>query len=78
MPSRMRLPLLSFLLLLALAARAQTPAQANKQLFDRTVDELNFRTFEAVYDRHFPRQKYPATLRTAAARKQFAQFEGNV
>ena len=55
----------------------QTPAQANKQLFDRTVDELNFRTFETVYDKHFTRQKYPASLRTAAARKQFAGFEDN-
>ena len=73
----MRLSLLSFLLLLAVAVRAQTPTQANKQLFDRTVDELNFHTFEAVYDKHFPRQTYPATLRTAAARKQFTQFEGN-
>ncbi|MGI4834447.1 MAG: hypothetical protein ACRYFK_13405 [Janthinobacterium lividum] len=55
----------------------QTPAQANKQLFDRTIDELNFRTFETVYDKHFTRQKYPPSLRTAAARKEFAGFEGN-
>ena len=75
--------LLASLLLLS-AARAQpqvgggqTPAQANKQLFDRTIDELNFRTFETVYDKHFTRQKYPATLRTAAARRAFANFENN-
>lgn len=69
--------LFSLLLLLPLASLAQTPAQANKQLFDRTVDELNFRTFEMVYDKHFTRQKYPAALRTAAARRQFAGFENN-
>jgi len=69
--------LLSLFLLLSLASAAQTPAQANKQLFDRTVDELNFRTFETVYDKHFTRQKYPGTLRTAAARRQFTGFENN-
>ena len=68
---------LLFLLLLPFAALAQSPAQANKQLFDRTVDELNFRTFETVYDKHFTRQKYPQNLRTAAARKQFTNFENN-
>lgn len=73
-----------FLLLFSLASQAQpkegasqTPAEANKQLFDRTIDELNFRTFETVYDKHFTRQKYPATLRTAAARRQFTGFENN-
>jgi hypothetical protein len=69
--------LLSLLLLLSFVGAAQTPAQTNKQLFDRTVDELNFRTFETVYDKHFTRQKYPATLRTAAARRQFTGFENN-
>lgn len=69
--------LLKLLLLLPLSAQAQTPAQANKQLFDRTIDELNFRTFETVYDKHFTRQKYPENLRTAAARRQFANFENN-
>ncbi|NML64923.1 hypothetical protein HHL22_06860 [Hymenobacter sp. RP-2-7] len=75
---------LLLLLWLPLLAAAQpkdgaglTPAQANKQLFDRTIDELNFRTFETVYDKHFTRQKYPASLRTAAARKEFTNFENN-
>lgn len=58
-------------------AQAETPAQANKKLFDRTVDELNFRTFETVYDKHFTRQKFPSTLRTAAARREFTNFENN-
>jgi len=74
--------ILLFLPLLALAQSpaqlpAQSPAQSNKQLFDRTVDELNFRTMETVYDRHFTRQKFPANLRTAAARRQFSGFENN-
>ena len=73
----MRRSLSLFLLLFSLASQAQTPAETNKQLFDRTIDELNFRTFETVYDKHFTRQKYPATLRTAAARRQFAGFENN-
>ncbi|AMR25818.1 hypothetical protein A0257_01065 [Hymenobacter psoromatis] len=69
--------LLSLLFFLPLLAQAQTPAAANKQLFDRTIDELNFRTFETVYDKHFTRQKYPENLRTAAARQQFTSFENN-
>ena len=69
--------LLLLLLLLPIFAPAQTPAAANKQLFDRTIDELNFRTFETVYDKHFTRQKFPATLRTAAARRQFTNFDNN-
>jgi len=73
----MRRSLSLFLLLFSLASQAQTPAETNKQLFDRTIDELNFRTFETVYDKHFTRQKYPATLRTAAARRQFTAFENN-
>ena len=73
----MRLSFSLFLLFFSLASRAQTPAQTNKQLFDRTIDELNFRTFETVYDKHFTRQKYPDNLRTAAARRQFANFENN-
>jgi hypothetical protein len=64
------IPFLSF-------AQGETPAQANKKLFDRTIDELNFRTFETVYDKHFTRQKFPAGLRTAAARREFNSFEGN-
>jgi|GEM_PF-854504 len=74
---RFLLFLLLALPLLALGQASQTPAQANKQLFDRTIDELNFRAFETVYDKHFTRQKYPASLRTAVARKQFATFENN-
>lgn len=73
----MRLTHWLFLLLLPLLGRAQTPGQANKQLFDRTIDELNFRTFETVYDRHFTRQKFPNNLRTATARRQFSNFENN-
>jgi len=63
-------PLLGF-------AQGETPAQANKKLFDRTIDELNFRTFETVYDKHFTRQKFPENLRTAAARREFTNFENN-
>ena len=68
-----------FLLLLALAppARGETPAQANKRLFDKTVDELNFRTMETVYDKSFTRGKFPLTLRTAAARRDFDGFGSN-
>ncbi|MGI4862750.1 MAG: hypothetical protein ACRYFZ_02430 [Janthinobacterium lividum] len=63
-------PFLSF-------AQGETPAQANKKLFDRTIDELNFRTFETVYDKHFTRQKFPENLRTANARRDFTNFENN-
>jgi len=73
----MRRSLSLLLLLFSLAGYGQTPAETNKQLFDRTIDELNFRTFETVYDKHFTRQKYPASLRTAAARRQFASFDNN-
>ncbi|MFD1468592.1 hypothetical protein ACFQ48_10185 [Hymenobacter caeli] len=73
----LKLKLLALLLLLARLAPAQTPAQANKALFDKTVDELNFRTFETVYDKSFTRGKFPVTLRTAAARRQFDQFGAN-
>ena len=70
-----------FLLLLMLGfaqlTHAQTPAQANKQLFDKTVDELNFRTMETVYDKSFTRGKFPPTLRTAAARRAFDGFGTN-
>ena len=69
--------LLKLLCLFPLLTQAQTPAAANKQLFDRTIDELNFRTFETVYDKHFTRQKYPESLRTAAARQQFTNFGDN-
>ncbi|SNC65730.1 hypothetical protein SAMN06265337_1371 [Hymenobacter gelipurpurascens] len=71
-----------FLLLLWLAvpgvllAQTETPAAANKRLFDRTVDELNFRTMETVYDKTFARGKFPAGLRTAKARREFDSFPG--
>ncbi|RZK55840.1 MAG: hypothetical protein EOO59_10255, partial [Hymenobacter sp.] len=73
----MRYLLLLLLIPFVSFAQAETPAQANKKLFDRTIDELNFRTFETVYDKHFTRQKYPESLRTTAARRDFANFEGN-
>ena len=73
----LKIRILALLLLLTPLAHAQTPAQANKRLFDQTVDELNFRTFETVYDKSFTRGKFPVTLRTATARKQFDQFGDN-
>ncbi|MFD2717273.1 hypothetical protein ACFST9_01005 [Hymenobacter monticola] len=69
--------LLALLLLLGPLAQAETPAQANKRLFDKTIDELNFRTMETVYDKSFTRGKFPLTLRTAAARRQFDGFGTN-
>jgi hypothetical protein len=69
--------LLTFLLLVSLIGGAQTPAEANKRLFDKTVDELNFRTFETVYDKSFTRGKFPLTLRSAAARRKFDGFGDN-
>ncbi|WP_210515871.1 hypothetical protein [Hymenobacter terricola] len=68
---------LFFLLLLGPLVHAETPAQANKRLFDKTVDELNFRTMETVYDKSFTRGKFPITLRTAAARRDFDGFGTN-
>ncbi|MBF9143910.1 hypothetical protein [Hymenobacter properus] len=68
---------LAILLLLGPLAQAETPAQANKRLFDKTIDELNFRTMETVYDKSFTRGKFPLTLRTAAARRQFDGFGTN-
>ncbi|OGX81269.1 hypothetical protein [Hymenobacter glacialis] len=65
------------LLLLAQLSHAQTPAAANKRLFDKTIDELNFRTMETVYDKSFTRGKFPITLRTAAARRNFDEFGNN-
>jgi len=70
--------LLVVLLLLGHLAHAETPAQANKRLFDKTIDELNFRTMETVYDKSFTRGKFPLTLRTAAARREFNGFGDNV
>ncbi len=68
---------LVLLLLLAQLAHSETPAQANKRLFDKTIDELNFRTMETVYDKSFTRGKFPTTLRTAAARRNFDSFGDN-
>ena len=65
------------LLLLAQLGHAETPAEANKRLFDKTIDELNFRTMETVYDKSFTRGKFPITLRTAAARRSFDEFGNN-
>lgn len=59
-----------------LLAQTETPAAANKRLFDRTVDELNFRTMETVYDKSFARGKFPESLRSAKARKEFDNFPG--
>jgi hypothetical protein len=61
---------------LPVASSAQGPAAANKRLFDRTVEELNFRTMETVYDKSFTRRKFPVSLRTAKARKEFNDFDG--
>ncbi|MBT9392857.1 hypothetical protein KLP40_06750 [Hymenobacter sp. NST-14] len=75
-------PLLPLFLLLWLAlpallvAQSGDPAAANKRLFDRTVDELNYRTMETVYDKSFTRAKFPAGLRTAKARREFDTFFG--
>ncbi|MCC3152230.1 DUF4813 domain-containing protein [Hymenobacter sp. BT770] len=65
------------LMVLAQLAHAETPAEANKRLFDKTIDELNFRTMETVYDKSFARGKFPITLRTAAARRSFDGFGNN-
>ena len=73
----LKLRLFTFFLLIAAFARAETPAQANKRLFDKTIDELNFRTMETVYDKSFTRGKFPLTLRTAAARRSFDGFGSN-
>lgn len=59
-----------------LRAQTESAAAANKRLFDRTVDELNFRTMETVYDKSFTRRKFPVSLRTAKARKEFNDFDG--
>ena len=74
----LKLRLLALFLLFAALAHAETPAQANKRLFDKTVDELNFRTMETVYDKSFTRGKFPLTLRTAAARRAFDGFGTNL
>ena len=73
----LKIRLLSLFLLFVTFAHAETPAQANKRLFDKTVDELNFRTMETVYDKSFTRGKFPLTLRTAGARREFDGFGTN-
>lgn len=68
-------------LALLLGALPLTPARAdaaaNKALFDRTVDRLNFQTMEGVYDARFARKKFPATLLTRVERKGFKEFNGD-
>lgn len=64
-------------LLPALLQAQNTPAAANKRLFDRSIDELNFRTMETVYDKSFTRRKFPVTLRTYQARRSFDDFNNN-
>ncbi|MBT2558494.1 hypothetical protein J7E24_11915 [Hymenobacter sp. ISL-91] len=69
--------LLGLMLPLLLAAQSTPdPAAANKRLFDRTVDELNFRTMETVYDKSFARAKYPVSLRATKARAEFDTYFG--
>ncbi|TGE29069.1 hypothetical protein [Hymenobacter metallicola] len=71
---------LVFLLVASLGplhAQVEAPAVANKRLFNRTVDELNFRTMETVYDKSFTRNKFPVTLRSHKARKEFDGYGGN-
>ncbi|AYA36719.1 hypothetical protein D3Y59_06410 [Hymenobacter oligotrophus] len=81
MPYRYRFGFWSLLLVLlivpmGLRAQSENTAAQNKQLFDRAVDEINFRTMETVYDKSFTRRKYPVTLRTAKARKEFDDYAG--
>ena len=66
------------LLLLTVAGRgfAADPA-ANKALFDRTVDKLNFQTMEGVYDARFARKKFPVGLQTRTERREFKDFNGD-
>ncbi len=59
-----------------LPVRAADPA-ANKALFDRTVDRLNFQTMEGVYDARFTRKKLPITLLTRDERRGFKDFNGD-
>lgn len=81
MPNRYRFSFWSLLLVLlfvplTMQAQTEKTAAQNKQLFDRAVDELNFRTMETVYDKSFTRRKFPVTLRTAKARREFDDFPG--
>src|SRR5688572_22239713 len=69
-----------FALFLALTVRlasAQDVNDKNKVLFDQTVDKVNFRTIEFVYDRKYPRKKFPVGQSDFKTRKTFDDFEGN-
>lgn len=59
------------------AAQNEANAAKNKTLFDQTVEKLNFRTIEFVYDRKFPRKKFPVSQTDFKTRKTFDDFEGN-
>ncbi|KAA9345789.1 hypothetical protein [Adhaeribacter soli] len=71
--------LFTFLTLLVNTASAQDQNinEKNKALFDQTVDKVNFRTIEFVYDRKYPRKKFPPTQADFKSRKTFDDFEGN-
>lgn len=62
--------------LLPQPAHAADPT-ANKALYDRTVDRLNFQTMERVYDTRFVREKFPVNLLTRAQRREFKDFHGD-
>ncbi len=70
------LALLIVLLTAFVGARAADPT-ANKALFDRTVDRVNFQTMEGVYDARFARKKFPVNLKTRAERRDFKDFNGD-
>lgn len=71
--------LFTFFTLLVQSASSQGTNinEKNKALFDQTVDKVNFRTIEFVYDRKYPRKKFPATHHDFRTRKTFDDFEGN-
>ena len=70
------LALLAFVLVGTLRGVAADVA-ANKALFDRAVDRLNFQTMEGVYDARFARKKFPLTLQTRLERRAFKDFNGD-
>ena len=72
-----RAPLVLVLLLLAFRSQADARTDANKVLFDRTVERINFKTMESVYDAKFARRKLPAALNSRIARRDFKEFEGD-
>ena len=57
-----------------MAQPSEATAKANKQLFDLTVDKLNYQTMEGAYDAKYVRKKFPVTLTTHDARKAFKDF----